>query len=150
MRGVRVPNQGRLSNHNFGERATRCRHSSELHRIVPSQAINPTQIEEFRLTLTPAALHKALDSRGEWQSENGGRLVGRQISAAMPLALRRSSLVFRPVERQHAFDVLDAIRPIAEWNPCVNPRAATRSVPLGIVAREPQRMRYIRSYISLD
>jgi aryl-alcohol dehydrogenase-like predicted oxidoreductase len=52
-----------------------------------------------------------------WSPLAGGLLSGKfQRDAAGPNDARRSSFDFPPVERQHAFEVLDAIRPIAERN----------------------------------
>jgi aryl-alcohol dehydrogenase-like predicted oxidoreductase len=50
-----------------------------------------------------------------WSPLAGGLLSGKfRRDAAGPNDARRSSFDFPPVERQHAFDVVDAIRPIAE------------------------------------
>jgi aryl-alcohol dehydrogenase-like predicted oxidoreductase len=52
-----------------------------------------------------------------WSPLAGGLLSGKfHRDAAGPNDARRSSFDFPPVERQHAFDVVDAIRPIAERN----------------------------------
>jgi aryl-alcohol dehydrogenase-like predicted oxidoreductase len=52
-----------------------------------------------------------------WSPLAGGLLSGKfRRDAAGPNDARRSSFDFPPVEHQHAFDVLDAISPIAERN----------------------------------
>ena len=52
-----------------------------------------------------------------WSPLAGGLLSGKfHRDAAGPNDARRSSFDFPPVERQHAFAVVDAIRPIAERN----------------------------------
>jgi aryl-alcohol dehydrogenase-like predicted oxidoreductase len=52
-----------------------------------------------------------------WSPLAGGLLSGKfRRDAGGPNDARRSNFDFPPVERQHAFDVLDAIHPIAERN----------------------------------